>query len=286
MEQVKEKGIKEIGLAYHEKKPYLEKLYKSVGFKKTGRVYDEGIEMSATLEGGNKVKMYDKIPDRESAYEAWRLATRFYKEGQERFNNTMLRRLIKFADDTGTGAEMIAPAIFKPGQISRVLKVKRAVDPATWKKLQGYFMEHLLQKSTGVDGNIVGKRLLNNISGKPGSFGLPMLKEVFSSQDLKAVEMFGKAVQIAQEKQAEGAGRMLIQLVQAGAIGSLAIGKKVGASSTIILGPTVISHMILHPTINKLLIEGLSMPIGSREAVVLLTRITAASMTYTSKEEK
>lgn len=219
-----------------------------------------------------------RIPKEEidSAYQAWRLANRFYKEGQERLNNTMIRRLIKFAEDSGTGSEMIAPAIFKPGQVSTVLKVKKAVDPQTWRKLQGYFMEYLQQKSTDVNGTIVGKRMLNNISDKSGSFGIPMMNEVLGPERVKNLKTFGRTLQLTQERQGEGVGKMLIQLTQAGAIGALAMGEgNPYLSGTIILGPALLSRALLNPRINRILTEGIVMPAGSREGTVLLTRLTA-----------
>lgn len=212
----------------------------------------------------------------DSAYEAWRLANRFYKEGQERLNNTMIRRLIKFAEDSGTGSEMIAPAVFKPGQISTVLKVKKAVDPQTWRKLQGYFVEHLQQKSTDVNGVLIGKRILNNISDKSSSFGMPMMNEVLGPERTKNLQTFGRTLQLVQERQGEGVGKMLIQLTQAGAIGALAMGEgNPYISGTIILGPVLLSRALLNPRINKILTEGIKMPAGSREGAALLARLTA-----------
>ena len=39
----------------------------------------------------------------EQANNAWREANAFYKEGQEQFNNAIIRKLLKKAEDTGTG---------------------------------------------------------------------------------------------------------------------------------------------------------------------------------------
>ena len=213
------------------------------------------------------------------ALEAWRTANRFYKDGQKKFNNTLIRRLVKFADDTGTGAEMIAPAIFKPGHVSAVRKVKTALanNPEEWRKLQGFFVQHLLSKATSTDGVIMGKRLINLISGKPNSFGLPMLKETFTPQQIKSLQMLGRALQTTQSRQAEGAGRVLIQLTQAGALGSLATGKMALPATTIIIGPAILSRMMLNPKVAKLLTEGVSMPAGSAQAASLLARIVAAA---------
>lgn len=216
----------------------------------------------------------------QTPYEAWRIANRFYREGQEKYNNTLLRRLVKLADDTGTGAENIAPAIFKPGQVSKVRKVKRALGEGSdeWRNLKGFFIQHLLSKSTDVNGNLVGKRILNNMSGKPNSFGMPVLTEVFTGPQIRALEDFGRVLQATQARQGEGAGRMLIQLAQGTAVGRILLAGSIEpATATVILGPPLLSKMMLNPKTAKLLTEGISTPAGSEAAAGLLSRIVAAS---------
>lgn len=206
----------------------------------------------------------------------WRTANKFSKTGQKELNSTLLRRLIKMADDTRTGAEMIAPAVFKPGKVSVVRQVKKVLDPKDWRKMQGFFMEHLLQKSS-TDGEVIGKRLLSNVSGKPGSFGMPMLNEILSPHQLKSLQMFGKAVQLAQKRQSEGSGKVLIQLSQAGAIGALLKGTMELAAGTILIGPALLGKMMTRPWMANLLTRGLTMPAGAEEAAGLMARITAAA---------
>lgn len=222
-------------------------------------------------------------------HDAWRIANRFYKNGSEKFNSTMIRRLVKLADDTGTGAEMIAPAIFKPGQISKVRKVKAALQLAEWEKMQGFFMEHLMKKSSDVDGGMVGKRLLNNLEGKPGSFGIEMINEVFNPEQVQSLKMFGQAMKIAQDKPGEGAGKVLIQLTQAGAMGAVLTGNMELPAATVIFGPAILSKMMLNPKVNVLLTKGLTLPAKSPEAGGILARLIAAShsiSTYEAKEKK
>lgn len=213
------------------------------------------------------------------AEDAWRTANHFYKGGQEQFNNTFLRRMVKLADDTGTGAENIAPAIFQPGQVSKVRKVKRALGEGSedWNKMQGFFAQHLMSKSTDVNGNIIGKRLLNNLSGKPNSFGEPLLREVLSEPQIREIKLFATVLQEAQRKQSEGAGRMLIQLTQAGAVGALVTGNFTLPAATVILGPPILSKIMLNPTTSRLLTEGVSIPASSKTAAGVMSRLVAAA---------
>lgn len=211
------------------------------------------------------------------ALEAWEAANTFYKAGEQRFNSTMIRRLMKFADDTGTGGEMIAPAIFKPGQVSRVKAVKDALDPPEMQKLQGFFMQHVLSKATTSDQSLSGNALLNMIEGKPNSFGMPMLKEMFSDAQITALKNLGKGLQIAQKGQGEGTGRMLVQLSQGGAIGSLAMGQFEVPAATLLLGPVVLSKAMLSPPIAKWLTTGVTMPANSQYASGVLARLIGST---------
>lgn len=226
------------------------------------------------------------LSENPEAYDAWRIANRFYKEGQKKFNNTMIRRLIKMAEDTGTGAEMIAPVIFRPGQVSKVRKAKMAMDPPTWRKMKGFFVQHLMQKATDVDGVIKGKRLTNLISGKPNSFGLPMMKEVLTESQVKGLQDMAKALELSQARQAEGAGKVLIQLSQAGAVGVMASGTLELPAATIIFGPALLSRMMLSPPVAKWLTKGITMPANSEVAAGILTRLMAAANRIRNNMEK
>jgi hypothetical protein len=206
-----------------------------------------------------------------------------------------MSRMLKAAYDQGydavrfEGAD-VGTVIFNEGVFTRhaekiVGKSTPADGPKTWRKLQGFFMHHILQKSADVDGNIVGKRILNNISGKPNSFGMPMMKEVFSEQQIKTLQTFGKAVKLTQERQAEGAGRVLIQLTQAGALGAILTGNLALPAATIIIAPAVMAKMMLNPRMAKLLTVGLTLPAKSPEAMGIMTRLTAAAIRINQGEE-
>ena len=216
----------------------------------------------------------------EPALKAWDTARNFYKDGQEQFNNRFLRRMIKMADETGTGAENIAPSIFKPKQISNLKKVKSALgeNSKEWHAMKRFFIEHLFQKSSSTaSGDVVGQKVVRNLSNSLTGFGKPVLDEVFSPEELKRITTFGRYMQLAQAKQGEGAGRMLIQLAQGGALGGMLNEHTRGVSTAILFGPTILTRMLLNPKMAKLLTTGISTPAVSKEAAGLLTRLTAAA---------
>lgn len=223
----------------------------------------------------------EQAPD---ALEDWKTANAFYKHGQEQFNNTFIRRLLKFADDTGIGAEAIGPAVFKPGRMSSVRKVKAALPAKEWKKMQGFFMWHLLQKSADQEGATAGTKLVNNLTGKPGSFGMPMLKEILNAEQIKELKTFANALKLAQAKQGAGAGRIFIQLAQFGAAISLATGRFEAASAAIIFGPPVVAKMLLDPRATRLLTEGISISPRSPQAAGLMMRLIGAAIRIREEE--
>lgn len=276
IEDCRDKGVKKITLQVEEgkNKSWLTDMYKELGFKSIGKKGKTGPTQFVMSLSRKPAIGGEALP---TPLEAWRTANAFYKEGEAKFNNTLIRRLVKLASDSGTGVETIAPAIFKPGRVSTVAKVKRAVDPDTWRKMQGFFMEHLMQKSTDVNGDIIGKRLINNISGKPGSFGEPMLKEILTAPQIVALKNMGKALELSQKRQAEGAGKVLIQLSQAGAMGAILTGNLKLPAATIIFGPALVSRMMLNPRVGKLLTTGMTLPARSPEAAGIIARLAAAA---------
>jgi len=263
----------------------IDKLKKKEGFFITMEdAEDTWFKKISTPRG--KIPSIGESPAIPAPLEAWRTANRFYKDGQKKFNNTLIRRLVKLADDTGTGAEMIATTIFKPRHISSVRKIKTALkdDPKTWRKLQGFFMQHIMQKSADVNGEIVGKKIINSISGKPGSFGLPMLKEVFTDKQIKSLRVLGETIKLTRTRRAEGAGKVLIQLTQAGALGTILTGNLSLPAATIIIAPAVMSKMMLNPRITKLFTTGLTLPARSPEAAGVLARLTSAAWRVQNNE--
>ena len=216
----------------------------------------------------------------ESPLQLWRDANRFYRTGQEKLNNTFLRRMVKLADDTGTGAETIAPAVFKPGHVTNVRRVKRALGEGSpeWNNMRSFFVQHLFSKSTDVDGNIIGKRILNNISGKPNSFGEPMLREILTEPQIRELQAFARVLQETQARQADGAGRTLIQLAQGGAMANVVMKGASVPAVTVLLGPVVPGKMMTNPTAAKILTEGIQMPANSEAAAGLMSRLIAAGV--------
>jgi len=231
-----------------------------------------------------KKTLSDKSPE---ALRAWTTANKFYKETGDRFNNTLIRTMLKKADNLNMGPETIGKAFFKPGNTTGVKQLKNILAPDEYQKAQGFFMHNVFEKSTDVKGNISGQKLINNLRGKPTSFGEPFLKEVFTSEQIKSLDNFAEALKLSQAEQGSGTGKMWIQLAQPGAVVGLATGFE-ALSTSILIGPALMSKAMLNPKLSKLLTEGLHAPAGSEKLSGIMARLTAAmiNITMKTKEDK
>ena len=242
--------------------------------KKAVEILDR--EISIALKGHNQ-----------EAYNAWRAANTFYKEGKQQFNNTFVRRLLKMADDTGVGSESIGKAIFKPGAISNIRKARTALPAKDWNKMQSFYIQQLFTKSSSTtDGALQGVKLLNNMYGKPGSMGMETLKEILNKEQLGSLIDFAKTLKLTQEKQAEGLGRMWIQLTQAGAAGTFMKLGFEGEAASVLFGPAVLAKMMKNPVTVRWLTKGLKLPERSPEVVGITARLMAEARKIRYEQEK
>lgn len=229
--------------------------------KKAVAILDQSIE--------SELKKY-KNPE---ALEAWRVANKFYKTGKEDFDNIFIRRLVKKG---GEEPEAIAKAIFKPGAISNIRKVKKAVDQPTWEELKSYYVQRVFSQSVDQEGNILGIKMVNNLYGRAG-MGKQTLSEIFTPEQLIELTRFSNALKVAQTKQAEGLGKMWIQLTQAGAVATMVgIGSMPGAGG-FLLGPPLLARLMLNPTTARLLTQGYKLSANSPKIAGILARLIRAA---------
>jgi len=205
------------------------------------------------------------------ALQVWRQANKLYREGSEQFDNEFIRRLIKQSVDKGN-PEVIAKQIFKPGAISNIKKAKNAIDEPTWRQLKSWYVQDILKKSATTEGELSGKAFVNQLTGKTG-MGEQALKEIFKPEELTALKNTATALQIATKKQAEGTGRMWIQLTQATAVVGLVDERTRPYSMIILGGPAVLSRLFTNPIAARWLIQGASLPAKSPQAMAILTKL-------------
>jgi len=207
------------------------------------------------------------------ALNAWRIANKFYRKGQEGFNKKIVRLLTK---SLAENPEVAVRKIFRPGASKQIKVVKQAIDPLTWNTLKTSYLETLIKESSNSDGMVLGKSFLSRLN----KMGDDTLKTIFNGQEIASIRSIGKLGEILQ-KPTGGSGGMVIQLMQAGAAMQLLSGQLpnlVGESTTVLLGPSVVSRMIANPKWSKLLSTGMKMPRGSPEAAAVMARLLRAKL--------
>jgi hypothetical protein len=255
---------------------------------------DEIATMSATADiGKGMAKRFTQIIDSAmesrakmispEAYKAWRDANQFYRGYKELFGNNFMRNLDKIADNA---PEKVVASVFQNGSVTQIRNVKNIIKPATFQKLKASFTEQLFKSAEKEEGVVAGSTLQSKLR----KMGDPALKEIYTPEELASIHNFAKAGQ-ALQKRAGGGGGMLIQLMQAGAIGSIGVGLTTGntgataSGATILIGPKVLAKMLLNPTAAKWLTAGFSIPAGSKAAMTVGSKIAATAAKIKLEEE-
>ena len=236
---------------------------KAIGLSKQFiRLTDDAMEAGA-----------NNFSDVSEAVNAWRIANKFYREGQEKFNKKIIKSLSKTLAEN---PEIAVKKIFRP-QASRQIKViKDLVDKGTWQQLKTANLEHIIRESADADGVVLGKTFLSKLN----KLGDDTIKMIYNPQELASIRSIGKMGEILQ-KPTGGSGGMVIQLMQAGAAMNLLTGgfpQLTRESAAVLIAPPVLSRMIANPTFSKWLGAGFRMPRSSPAAAALVTRILKAKV--------
>lgn len=227
----------------------------------------------------NSIENSLKKDGQTEALRIFREANRLWKEGSSNFDNKFIRGLIRVAEDQGN-PELIVQRIFKDKAVSNIKRAKTAVGGIhtnSWKRMQGIFTENLITKSTTPGTKeLTGKRMLANID----RMGKQALREIYTPGQLNKVKEFANALDIVQAKQAEGTGKMFIQLTQAGAILAIPTGRATGSSAAILLAPAVLAKAFTNPKIANVLIQGIKAGEKSKIAAGAMGRFVTDLTNY------
>ncbi len=200
--------------------------------------------------------------------EAWRTANAFWKTGKERFNDLLIKSLMK------KEPEVVFQTAIRGQRPGSIRKVRAAVDDeVVWKDMQGQLLRDLMSKATDVQtGEMSGRKLLAGLK----TFGDDTFDATFSKPQRETFRELVQSMALVQGKAAKGApGGMLIQLTQGGAIIGLATGVGTAQSAAILGLPWAASHLLTRPKIAKALTLGLRAPPGSQEATRAFGQLSA-----------
>jgi len=214
------------------------------------------------------------------ANKAFRRADRFFKLGKEAFDNEFMAKLIVGNKKT---PERIGETVFRSGNVQEIEQAKKAVRLAsrldktvnfdeTWKAMQSGFYQRLISESTDPSTGVIrGKKLLGNfVKFKQKR----TLNAAFSPEQLKGIEDFARVADTIQTK-SPGAGGMVMQLAQGGALAGLATGEFREASATVFITPFVLARLLTNPVGIRFLTQGLRIPAISARAFSLFGNIAS-----------
>ncbi len=229
------------------------------------------------------------------ALDAWRTGNRIYKQGIKDFDNVFLRRLVRNADPDVSGKfpETIVHGVFRKNNLGGIRIAKKAMgglESTPWKKMQSWHAQDLLARGTGANGELSGSKLTEAMFGRTG-MGEKAMREIYSPAQVESLKQFSNALKVAQERQAEGTGRMLIQLAQGGAVFQIATGVGGGAgrlgAATILLAPAVLARAMTNPRIAKIITDGVKAGTKSKVAAGALGRfITDVTNLETERQKQ
>ena len=234
--------------------------------KKSGSIADEAIDSALSEHSPEALKL-------------WRESNELYKNDSKELNTTFLRKLVNSVDEEAKNQpEKILPALFQRNNVSRIREVSKALGgkgTKEWQKVQAWNTADLFAKATNKKtGELTGASLKEAMFGRTG-IGKKAMESIYSEQQLKTLSRLSNALEVLQKRQAEGAGRMFIQLSQAGALVSLPFQGASGfnkTAATILLGPAVLARVFTNPALANIFIEGIEAGTKSKVAAGAMGR--------------
>jgi hypothetical protein len=210
-----------------------------------------------------------------------------YKLGKQDFNEKVITRLLE-KEDPAVIFETIVSRSDKPETVKRTLDIinrrfaaEGNTELASQLKdsLKGQFLNNIIGKATVGDAQygtyINSTALKKSLDSYAGT-----TKELFSTSEKAQLDKLVRTLQFSQgtlSKTGSGglAGGVFIQLKQAGAAGSIvsfggagyAGGGISGGAAAILAGPYVVGKLLLSPSFNKFLIQGIKAPTAGEKAI-------------------
>jgi hypothetical protein len=195
----------------------------------------------------------------EDAKKVWREANSFYKEGKQTFDNSFIEGLVKKGKDQ---PELVGKALFQNGEITQIKMAKDILkdDPKTFQAMKAGWLEDVFTKTKKSDGSLVGNAFFSQLKG----MGDETLKEIFTGPELALIRKFEEASTKTQKLGSAGGGSILVQLMQAGALGGILSGtyfrepEMLAGGLAILAAPRVLGNMLVNPKYHHLFYNGLS----------------------------
>jgi hypothetical protein len=231
----------------------------------------------------------------EEIKKAYQIIQNEYKLGKSDFNEKVLTRLLQ-KEDPAVIFETIVSKSDKPETIKKTLEVinrrfaaegKNAEAVALKDSLKGQFLNNVIRKST-IDDPQYGNYISSTSLRKSLDSYAGTTKELFTAGEKAQLDKLVRTLGFAQGTLAKtGSGGLVggvaIQLKQAGAAASVLSfggagyyggGGLSGGAAAILIGPKVVSKLLLSPSFNKFLIQGLKAPTAGEKAIAFRQLVT------------
>jgi hypothetical protein len=244
---------------------------------------EKGIDTKGSPAIGKAKHLYGQLTDEIRAglsktdpflAEMWDEANFTTAAAQAQFNNRVIRTMVKQSiEEGGNKPEAIANQLVQQNNMTAMRTVMNAVDDPTRQAIRSYTLDRLMQDSMH-NGVINGIKLEERMFSRKG-VGEASMRTLYTPEQIHTYKQFINALKLAQDKQSEGTGRMLIQLTQGGALmnmGAAALGKSdqfIQESAGILLSPLMISRLMTTPTTANIMIRGLTLPARTELAASL-----------------
>lgn len=201
------------------------------------------------------------------AFDMWRFANKFHREGKEIFNSKLIKGLGKALADN---PEKAVSQIFQKGASKQIVLLKNTVDEPTWNVLRHGYIEKILNQAKNADGVLQGKKFLNSLDND-------VLRAAFNPEEIASIKTLGRSVELLQRPAAAfgATGRLVVAISQARLIsgGALYLTGHPGTATTILLSPYALGRIATSKKWSKLLIEGLKDPIKFSGSLTRLTKV-------------
>ena len=175
------------------------------------------------------------------ARQAYNFAREFHKEGVEKYENALLRTLVKAIEKQPSNIDDLLASQLKVDTFTRI---KAAVDPYTFEALQASVTNRIVTKAVNPQtGFLNGNQLLKFIDQDLGPDASLLLKNPQALKDLATA-----ASVVHGEPGAKGGGLVFFRIVQASAAGAALSFSMTPMGAVILLTPPVLNKILSNPT--------------------------------------
>lgn len=213
--------------------------------------------------------------------DAWRQANAIWKGTAERYDNDLIKGLVKAAERYHGGTpEKVFEMVWRRGAESDLLRLKKALGETSteWASFKRQAVETLFDRAgLSIETDLIGKKLESELA----KMGEGALKAVFKPKERTWLREFANLAEQQQKTPQSGIGRMLIQMKQANIILNAAASggafAKFGLfdplTQTIILGPAILAKLSTSPVGRSLLVQGGKLPVSHPRAGEIIGRL-------------